>query len=92
MPDIIFTLPESRLNLAPFGTGPVHIAELAGPRIRRGARFIERPRLSIRPGIAAVGRVTFSSGESSFKSLVFIGGEVVTEGRKAEADGGMVYD
>jgi len=35
--------------------------------------------------------VTFSSGESSFKSLVFIGGGGVTEGRQSRAGRG-VYD
>ena len=35
-----------------------------------GPTFSDAPSLSIRPGITAVGRVTFSSGDSSFKSLV----------------------
>jgi hypothetical protein len=50
-----------------------------------------RPRLHIRPGIAAVGRVAFSRGDSSFKSLAFIGGEVVTGWRKADPER-LVYD
>ena len=43
------------------------------------------------PEVAAVGRVAFSSGESAFKSLVFIGGEVMTGGRKAESEA-VFYD
>jgi hypothetical protein len=41
---------------------------------------------SIRPGVGAVGRVISSSGESSFKSLAFIGEEGLTEGRKARRE------
>jgi hypothetical protein len=41
--------------------------------------------------MAAVGRVTFSRGDSSFKSLAFIGGEVVTRARKAGSEI-TVYD
>jgi hypothetical protein len=33
--------------------------------------------------MAAVGRVTFSSGESSFKSLAFIRGGTISRKRKA---------
>jgi hypothetical protein len=39
---------------------------------------------SIRPGVGAVGRVISSSGESSFKSLAFIGEEGLTKGRQAD--------
>lgn len=39
--------------------------------------------LPIRPGMAAVGRVAFTRGGSSFKSLAFIGGGLVTWERKA---------
>jgi len=42
-------------------------------------------------GVLTVGGVAFSRGESSFKSLVFIGGEVVTGGRKADPER-LVYD
>jgi hypothetical protein len=52
-----------------------------------GQSFSDPPSLSIRPGITAVGRVTFSSGESSFKSLAFIGGRGVTEGSSADIGG-----
>jgi hypothetical protein len=39
-----------------------------------------RPRVSIRPGVEEVGRMIFSSGGISAKSLVFIGeGEISEE-------------
>jgi hypothetical protein len=41
--------------------------------------------------MAAVGRVTFSSGESSFKSLAFIRGGTISEERKADL-AAVVYD
>jgi hypothetical protein len=46
---------------------------------------------SIRPGVGAVGRVISSSGESSFKSLAFIGEEGLTRGRKADRERDVNY-
>jgi hypothetical protein len=46
---------------------------------------------SIRPGVGAVGRVISSSGESSFKSLGFIGEEGLAEGKKADGERGVNY-
>jgi hypothetical protein len=41
--------------------------------------------------MAAVGRVAFSRGDSSFKSLAFIGGEVLTGAMEAGSEI-AVYD
>jgi hypothetical protein len=41
--------------------------------------------------VGAVGRVISSSGESSFKSLAFIGEEGLTKGRKADRERDVNY-
>jgi hypothetical protein len=54
-------------------------------------RFILRPSASIRPGVEEVGRVVFSSGGRSGKSLVFIGEGGGSEGEWGVISGMLLY-